>query len=196
MKVTLDNLQDIGKGVQEEFNSLIEILDENIVERKLRIGNTEISTNVPVKNMQEFEEIIDRIGQIGCSVEILKCQQLFNTNRVSIIEQSIYCYRNMLKNLKTIRFDLYAKREDVSKNIYVTGTLKFDREKAEQYVTRYIHALYERISNLRKDLLNMREGEIIDFDESVFNRNDLLAKENIHNPPENEKSTVDSNPSN
>lgn len=199
MKVSLENLQDIGKGVQEQFNSLISIFDQNIVERKLKIGNLEILTNAPIQSLESFKDIVDRMCTIGCAVGILKREQILNKNKITIIEEQIGCYKCLLKNYKIIRFHLYAKREDLAKNIHITGGLRFDEGQAEQYITRHIQILYTRISNLRVELANMREGELIDLDEGLFEIDDLLVGGDepvTQSISKNEKSTVDSNPSN
>lgn len=201
MKVTLENLNDIGKGIQEEYNNLIEIFSQNLVERKLRVGTTEILTNSPIESLESFKEIVDRMSNIGCSVGILKSEQVLNKGRITIIEEQIGCYKCLLKNLKTLRFNLYAKREDISKNIHIVGSLRFDKEQAEQYLTTYIHALYTRIARLRNELWNMREGEVIDFDESVFEKDDLLIEEDktviqALSKSEHEKATLEQNPNN
>lgn len=192
MKTTLDNFQNLGRGIQEEYNRLIEILDQNIVERKLKVGTFEILTNLPIENLDSFKELISSTIKVGCSIGILKNEQLLTQNKITLIESRIGCYKCILGNLKTIRLHLYARREDVSKNIHITGDLRFDKDQAEQYVTRYIHALYTRIAELRKELWNIREGETIDFDESVFERDALLIKEDEPTPQviskiENEK---------
>lgn len=178
MKVTLAQIESVGKGVESEYNSFIELLGQNLITRELKVGNFSVSTNVGINNIEDLKKTVDKVSSIGMSIAELKEKQLFIRSEINVVENKINCFRTILFNFKKLRLDLYSRREDISKYVHIFSELKYSKEDAEKYLTLYIERLYEEISLLRNEVHRLNNSECIEFDESIFNKSFELIKYN------------------
>lgn len=175
-QITMEQLQNLGKEVQEQFNNLTNNLEKNIKQRIVKLGSMEIVTNLPVTSNEEFAEIISNISILGLDVMKLKVLQRGLRCKEIILETEIDCLRLLLSNLKQLRLDMYRELDVQQKSIEVESNVKFNLDEANKEITKYIKKLYQLIAKKRTELARVRESEIVDIDYDKLSVNDLLIE--------------------
>lgn len=169
MKITMNQLQDVGKSVQDEYNNFSNILHDNLKERIVTLNGKAVSSNVTVSDLNDFKNKLNDLILIGLNVKNLKLIQEQIRLKIEMIEIEIGTLRTQLFNLKKIRLALYSHLNNQIKGLTIVEKLKFDKTEANKILGTYINDLYSNISEKRKELWILREAEVVELTDDNIN---------------------------